>query len=128
MSPDVPDVAAVAARLFRLKTGRSTDGVLFADPRGIQALMSESTSVRVPGTNRALTRAELPDYIYRDSYEELGGFSARRRKAILRLGERAFRTVVRRGFPSDLDALGLIGRAVAGATSGSSRSYGRNGR
>src|SRR5918999_1082027 len=114
MSPDVVDVAVVAARLFELETGQRTEGVFFADPRGIAALMAEPSSIRVPGTDRVLTRDDIPDYIYRDSYEELGGARAKRRRAILTLGERAFRTVLQRGFQSDREALERIGAAVSG--------------
>jgi hypothetical protein len=114
MSPDVPDVALVADRLFRLETGQRTDGVIFADPRGIAAMMSDSATVRVPGTTRVLTRDDVATYVYRDSYRELGGFSRRRRRAILTLGERAFRTIFRDGIPSDRRSLMRVGEAFGG--------------
>jgi hypothetical protein len=112
-SPDVPEVARVAARLFELRTGIVTDGTLIVDPRGIAALMPPGASVAAPGgSNRRLAATDLPSYIYSESYSELGNQNARRR-AILDLGTAAFRTILRRGLP-DLDSLRPVGSAISG--------------
>ncbi len=111
MSADVPDVAVVAARLFRASTGVETDGVFLVDPRGLAALLPPDRTLTVPGTERKLKPVQLPDYVYWHVYEELGGANPRRKQALLGLGRRAFKAIIRGGVSLDLPR---IGAAVAG--------------
>ena len=92
-SPDVPDDALVAARLFHKVTGISTDGALVVDPRGLAALLPEGDRVRVPGLRRAVTADELPKFVYSDAYKIFDS-NVERRAAILELGAQAFRDIV----------------------------------
>jgi Protein of unknown function (DUF4012) len=95
MSSDVPDVAEVAARLFRTIPGRQVDGVLFADPHGVAALMDSDASIEIPGSKQAIGRAELPDYAYSGVYEqEAAGVVGDRHDALLNLGELAFQEIL----------------------------------
>lgn len=112
-SPDVPDVALVASRLFEVTAGIETDGVIFVDPRGLAALMPPGATIEVPTTDTSLTASELPTYVYREAYSELGGAVSRRRDSLIGLGEAAFDVILERGFtrPSVLRA---IGEASAG--------------
>jgi hypothetical protein len=113
-SPDVPEVALVAARLFELRTGMTTNGSLIVDPRGIAALVPREATVPTPGASPPRLAAEdLPDFIYSESYAELDDRDSRRHRAILELGTAAFRTIVRRGL-TDLESLRPIGEAIAG--------------
>lgn len=97
-SPDLPDVALVASRLFELTEGTKTDGVIFVDPRGLAALMPPAANLEVPTTDRSLTASELPQYVYRDAYSELGGGVSRRRDSLIGLGRAAFDVIFKRGF------------------------------
>ncbi|MGH2791923.1 MAG: DUF4012 domain-containing protein [Actinomycetota bacterium] len=97
-SPDLPDVALVASRLFELTAGEQTDGVIFVDPRGLAALMPPAANLEIPTTDRSLTASELPQYVYRDAYKELGGGVSRRRDSLIGLGRAAFEVIFERGF------------------------------
>jgi hypothetical protein len=112
-SPDVPDVAFVARELFQRTAGIDIDGVILVDPRGLAAMMPPNARIKVPTTKRVLTAAELPNYVYRGAYEELGGAVSRRRDSLISIGESAFESIVRSGFgrPSLLRS---TGKAVSG--------------
>jgi hypothetical protein len=112
-SPDVPEVATVAMRLYELSAGVSTDGAVIIDPRGIASLMSPGTTVMVPGTQTEVTRENLPEYVYSDSYEELGGPNPERRRKVLVLGASAFRAILERSFGGE-EILNSAGEALSG--------------
>ncbi|CAN5702320.1 hypothetical protein BH24ACT26_BH24ACT26_05070 [soil metagenome] len=95
-SPDVPDVALVAARLYRLTRGVSTEGARIVDPRVLGALMPESARVPVPGTDTVLNRHELARYFYSRAYEEVDEQAARR-DALVGVGKLAFESVLEQG-------------------------------
>jgi Protein of unknown function (DUF4012) len=111
-SPDIPDVAVVARRLFELSAGTSTDGVLLVDPRGLAALMPEHATVDVPATSTQLSRKELPRFVYSRAYERLEGPPARR-DALIGVGESAFGQMVN-GRIGGSEVLDSVARAVAG--------------
>ncbi len=112
LSPDVPDVALVAARLFRKTVGVSTHGVLVVDPRGLSSILPPGATLVVPGTERNLTAEALPDYVYWHQYEEFGGTNPQRKRALLALGRKIFRAAIAgdQGRPD----LHRIGAALAG--------------
>ncbi|MGH2698546.1 MAG: DUF4012 domain-containing protein [Actinomycetota bacterium] len=112
-SPDMPDVALVASRLFELVKGVETDGVIFIDPRGLAAMLPPGASIDVPNTNTSVTAADLPDYVYRGAYAELGRASDRRRDSLIGLGEAAVRVILDRGFKG-MGRFRSMGAAVAG--------------
>lgn len=109
-SPDVPDVALVAARLFERVRGVSTDGAVIVDPRGISALLPEGTTVDVPRLG-SIGAEDLPELVYSEAY---GRFSNqdRRRSALLQAGQRALEAAIDEGLRR-LD-LQRAGDAVAG--------------
>lgn len=110
-SPDVPEVAKAAANLFSLTKKIETDGAILLDPMGIASLMPPEATVEVPGYDQAITRDQLPQFIYSDSYEKLGGVQPRRRRALLHLGEAVFAEVVGGGM--NVDTLRSAGEAMA---------------
>jgi hypothetical protein len=113
-SADIPDVAVVSARLFRAATGIKPDGVLFADPRGVAALMDRDATITVPESGRVLTREELPAYAYLDVYlEETTGRVADRHQALLEVGRLAFEEIVSGDF-GRVDDMATAGAAFAG--------------
>jgi uncharacterized protein DUF4012 len=108
MSSDVPDVAEVAARLFNKIPGRQTDGVLFADPQGVAALMRSDASIELPGSEKPIGPAQLPEYAYSGVYEqEAEGVVDDRHDALLALGELAFREILSGGFGSRAQLTGM---------------------
>jgi hypothetical protein len=112
-SPDIPDVALVSARLFRAATGIDVDGVLLADPRGIEALMDPSATITTE-TGRVLTAEELPGYAYSEVYgEESSGLVADRHKALLQVGRLAFEQIANGDF-GGADGLTSAGLAFSG--------------
>ncbi|MDQ3916493.1 MAG: DUF4012 domain-containing protein [Actinomycetota bacterium] len=113
-SPDVPDVALVAARAFKQVTGKKVDGVILVDPRGIAALMPEDATVSIGGTGVTVGRADLAGYTYSGVYEDLGGATERRRSALLELGQEAFEAILAGGALAGRATLEDAGRAVAG--------------
>ena len=95
-SPDVPDDAIVASRLFKLVQGTKTDGAFVVDPRGLAALLPPDDRVGVPGKNLELAPDEVPRFIYSDAYRIFDD-NTQRRAAILEVGRRAFQDVVGSG-------------------------------
>ncbi len=112
-SPDIPDVASVAAELFRQTEGTEVDGVILVDPRGLAAMLPPNARMKVPTTDTVLTVADLPEYVYRGAYEELGGGVSRRRDSLIGIGHSAFESIVRNGL-GRLSLLRSIGEAVGG--------------
>jgi hypothetical protein len=113
-SPDVPDVALVAARAYEKATGTKVEGVVLVDPRGIAALMPPDAEVLLRRGEVVVGRDQLADYTYSGVYEDLGGATSRRRKALLKLGKRAFETILDGGGLAARQTLEDAGRAVAG--------------
>ncbi|MDQ4142749.1 MAG: DUF4012 domain-containing protein [Actinomycetota bacterium] len=111
-SPDVPDVALVASRLYEKITGTKTHGALAVDPRGIAALMPPGAQVQVLGEDDVVSTERLADFIYSEAYEEFTDQDARR-DAILEVGERAFELILDNGL-DDQDDLERATGAVAG--------------
>jgi hypothetical protein len=111
-SPDVPDVALVASRLYKLATGIETDGAIIVDPRGIAALMPSDARLSAPGGRGTISKDDLPRFIYSESYA-LVEDQDRRRKAVLQLGSAAFKESIEGGL-RDRDALEDAGAAVRG--------------
>lgn len=111
-SPDVPDVALVASRLYEKTAGVRTDGALLIDPRGLAALVDPDDSFRVPGADATISGSELAEFTYSDVYDRFTNQVARR-AALLEVGESAFKS-----FITDP----LVGRdrisAIAEATAG----------
>jgi hypothetical protein len=113
-SPDVPDVAVVARRLFELSTGTKVDGVVVADPRGLAALMPPDEVVRVPIVGTELTSSQVPKYVYERAYQELGGGLESRRDSLIAVGRAALSAVLQGG----LDHPQLFEEAAGAVTGG----------
>ncbi|MPZ91969.1 MAG: DUF4012 domain-containing protein [Actinobacteria bacterium] len=108
LSPDLPDVAVVADRLYQLKRQQSSDGVLFVDPRGLQVLMPAGSSVATPN-GQQIDKANLTDFIYEDAYQNIQDPQLRRQVMLL-FGHAIFELITEQGI-GDLTELGA---AVAG--------------
>jgi hypothetical protein len=110
-SPDVPDVALVASRLYDKVRKVETDGAIVVDPRGIAALMPPDATVETP-SGGTLTASTLAEYIYSTAYEELGGNRDARRGSLLNIGRDVFKLLAERG-PGGVDELDDIAEAVS---------------
>ena len=110
-SPDIPDDALVASRLYEKVTGVETQGAIVADARGITSLLPEDARVPVPGSDRILTKGEIPGFTYSGAYESFDS-QEERRQALIGVGEAAFEVAIDKGLRGRqilLDA----GRAMA---------------
>jgi hypothetical protein len=113
LSPDTGEVAAVARKLYQVTAGKDTDGAIIIDPRGVAALLPQSTQVQVPGTHTKLTPRDLPRYVYSNAYRQLGGHTTTRHDALIGIGKSAFQALIRTGFGGRSD-LKAAASAVAG--------------
>ncbi|MGH2819478.1 MAG: DUF4012 domain-containing protein [Actinomycetota bacterium] len=111
-SPDVPDVAVVAARLYRLTTGLRTEGAVVADPRGLAALVPGAARVRVPSRLSGLAPRQIPRYVYAAQYRGDQPPSARRENTVS-MGRQAFALALGRQALTRA-AMAEVGQAVAG--------------
>jgi Protein of unknown function (DUF4012) len=111
-SPQVPDDALVASRLYEKVKNISTDGAIVVDPRGIAALMPPDATVESPSGGE-LDAESLPRYIYSTAYQELGGGSEERRSSLLEVGRDVFKLLAQRG-PGGVDELDGLAKAISG--------------
>ena len=111
-SPDVPDAALVAARLYRLQTGTGAEGAVIVDPRGLQSLLPPDAELDVPGTEVTVRAGRLARFVYSDAYETFDD-QRLRRDALVALGAVVMDRVLQRSF-SGLRALRTVGEATAG--------------
>ena len=110
-SPNTPDDALVASRLYEKITGVETDGAIVADPRGLAALLPEDASLSVPHSSRTLSAEELPGFAYSGAYESFDE-QDERRNALIGVGQAAFEVLLDEGLGGE-KALATAGRAVA---------------
>ncbi|MDQ3987085.1 MAG: DUF4012 domain-containing protein [Actinomycetota bacterium] len=111
-SPDVPDDALVASRLYELVTGTSADGALLVDPRGLQALLPPTETVEGPLGVGRLKASRIPRFAYSDAYQQFED-QAERKGALLAVGQRAFELVLEEGFRGE-SRVRAAGKAIAG--------------
>jgi hypothetical protein len=111
-SPEVPDVALVASRLYDKVRNIATDGAIVVDPRGIAALMPPGASVGTPAGGE-VNADTLPEYIYSTAYDELGGGTDVRRESLLAIGRDVFKLLAERG-PGGVNEVDGLAAAVSG--------------
>jgi hypothetical protein len=111
-SPDVPDTAQVAARLYRAQTGVAAEGAVILDPRGLQSLLPPEAELTVPGTTVTVRAGRLARFVYSDAYERFDD-QRLRRDALVALGSQVLDRVLERSF-SGLGALRSVGESAAG--------------
>lgn len=93
-SPDVPEVATVARRLYRLTTGVDSDGMILVDPRGVQALLPPDTPIPTP-SGGTITASHIADYVYSRAYQAGARVGqAARRRALIAIGRAAFEKAI----------------------------------
>lgn len=112
-SPDVPDVALVAARLYETATEIRSDGVIIIDPRGIASLVPEAAEIDVPIAEVGLGRDSLADFVYSRAYSQLGG-QGPRRDLLIAVGARAFSEILAGGLRTEDDMTEAVRSAAGG--------------
>jgi Protein of unknown function (DUF4012) len=110
-SPDVPDDAVVAARLYEKTTGVRSDGALVVDPRGIAALLPPDAQIETPFEKDSIDASALPRFVYSDAYQSFEDQAARR-DALIEMGKDAFDQILATGLKGER-VLRAAGRAVA---------------
>lgn len=88
-SPDLPDVALVASRLFEKTTGKATDGAIVLDPRGVEALARPGSAVEIESLGLEIDRDRLASFVYSDVYQRFSDQNVRR-LALLEVGRQVF--------------------------------------
>ncbi len=111
-SPRVPDVAAVARRLYEVTAGSNTNGAILVDPRGLAALLPPGTRLPLPRGAGTVLPPGIPQYVYSRAYSQLGGPSQVRRDSLTVLGREGFKHIVARGL-GDTSAIQRISTAAA---------------
>lgn len=99
-SPDVPDVAIVASRLYERVTGLKTHGAIVTDPRGLAALLNDDVVLELDNFGD-VPAADLPRVVYSDAYDAFEDPRLERREALLDLGVAAFESFIDQGLPED---------------------------
>jgi hypothetical protein len=107
-SPDVPEVAQVAANLYRSAGGPKVDGAIVIDPRGLAALIPKHSEIGSDGVG-PIDAEDLPEFAYSDAYERFENEDPRRREALLALGP----AVLRIALDGGIDRPGLERAAAA---------------
>ncbi|MEI7592759.1 MAG: DUF4012 domain-containing protein [Actinomycetes bacterium] len=67
-TPDFPTDAKMAAAVYEPLLGEHIDGVLYADPYGLAALLSLSGPVKVDGLELSLNTSNVAEFLLRDQY------------------------------------------------------------
>jgi Protein of unknown function (DUF4012) len=109
-SPDFPDVALVASRLFQHVTGVRTDGVLQIDPVALAALLPAGSTIEIPRLDVELDSEQLPGFVYSGAYQQFKD-QVERRDALLEVGKKAFESVLDQGL-GGTDRLAEVGHMI----------------
>ena len=67
-SMDFPVDAKVAARLFETKTGHRIDGVLYADPQAMAAMLAITGPLPIPGLERTIESSNAVEFLTVDQF------------------------------------------------------------
>ncbi|HJV04462.1 MAG TPA: DUF4012 domain-containing protein, partial [Actinomycetota bacterium] len=114
MTPDFPSAAVAMERLYAEVEGRSVDGVIVADPRGLAALMEVTGRARVPGLGISLSARSLVPFLANEAYGRFRDPVTRKRV----LGDVAGQVLKRFLSGAARARPAAAGRALADAASG----------
>ncbi|HEY6531138.1 MAG TPA: DUF4012 domain-containing protein [Acidimicrobiales bacterium] len=113
--PDWPTDAEVAAQVYaQAPGGGPVDGVIYADPAALVALLRITGPVDVPGVPETLTADNAEQYLLIDQYVQYADAGETRRDVLQDVAQSVFDALVERPLPG-LRTLGeVLGPAVAG--------------
>lgn len=114
-SPSWPEDAAVAGQIAALNPAVGpVDGVVYADPLALAALLDLTGPVRVPSLGRDLDSTTVVTYLFVDQYVRFRADNAQRLDALSDVTSAVFEALVDRPLPG-LSRLGsVLGPVVAG--------------
>jgi hypothetical protein len=115
-SPDWPTDAAVAAEVYaNAPGGAPIDGVIYADPAALAALLRLTGPVDVPGVDEPLTADNAEQYLLLDQYVEFGdrGGNEERREVLGEVAQAVFDALTTRPLPGIRELSDVLGPAVA---------------
>jgi hypothetical protein len=114
-SPDIQTVATVAAELFPAMGLGPVDGVLYADPYVLAALLELTGPVTIADTGQQLTADNVVDFMLRDQYQSPDFRPGGERKERLGdAGEVAFDRLLRGGLPRPRRMANVLSPLVQG--------------
>ena len=114
-SPDWPTDADVARQIFAQVPGvGDTDGVLYADPRALAALLQLTGPVEVPSVGLTLDETNVEQYLYEDQYVQFESDLDQRRDVLTDVTRAVFDALTSRPLPAVGDITDALGPVVAG--------------
>ncbi len=113
-SPDWPTDADVAGQIYAESVGGSpVDGVIYADPAALAALLELTGPVRVPGVPEPLDAENVEQYLLVDQYVQFDGESQDRKELLGEVADAVFEALTRKPLPGIRKITDVLGPAVS---------------
>jgi len=113
--PDWPTDADLAAQIYaQAPEGAPIDGVIYADPAAMAALLQLTGPVDVPGIPEPLTAANAEQYLLVDQYVQFSGANDERKEVLGDAARSVFDALTSRPLPGIRKLTDVLGPAVAG--------------
>jgi hypothetical protein len=117
LSPDFPSVASVMAELYEQSTGTRVDGVIAADPYGLEQLLTFTGPISVEGLDQRLTNDNAAEFLIRDQYLDFDSSEGRseeieRRDVLSDVGAETFDQLVNGSLPEPRRVGDVLGPVV----------------
>ena len=117
LSPDFPSVATVMAELYEQTTNTRVDGVIAADPFGLQQLLTFTGPITVDGLDQRLTNDNAAEFLIKEQYLDFDASEGRaeeieRRDVLSDVGAEAFDQLVNGSLPEPRRVGEVLGPAV----------------
>ena len=114
-SPDWPTDAGVAAQLFpQTPGGTRLDGVIYADPTALAALLGLVGPIDVPGIDQRLNADNVERFLLVDQYKEFAGNNSQRKELLGDVARSTFDALTSRPLPGIGRLTKVLGPTVAG--------------
>ncbi len=113
-SPDWPTDSDVARQVFAQVPGvGDTDGVLYADPTALAALLELTGPIDVEGVAVQLDATNVEQYLYLDQYVDFAADLSQRRDVLGEVSAAVFEALTSRPLPALGDLTATLGPAVS---------------
>jgi hypothetical protein len=113
-SPDWPTDAEIARQIYpQTEGGAPIDGVLYADPAALAALLELTGPVSVEGIPAPLTAENVEHYLLVDQYVQYSGSNATRKDVLGDVAKSVFDALTSRPLPGIRSMTDVLGPAVA---------------
>jgi hypothetical protein len=114
-SPDWPTDADLARQLYpQTRGGGPVDGVVYADPAAMAALLELTGPVTVPGIDEQITTANVEHYLLVDQYVQFAAAYTERTEFLGNVARAVFEALTSRPLPGIRQLSEVLGPAVAG--------------